>query len=95
MSTNKVFSGKAVEKALLKKGFVKEDRDHKYFVFLYEGKKTKVKTKTSHNDQDIGSSLISQMAKQLRLDKREFCDLINCPLTKEKYIAILKNKKEI
>lgn len=39
--------------------------------------------------------LISKMAKQVKLNRNEFIDLVNCPLTKEKLLKIYKERKWI
>ena len=49
-------------------------------------------TKISHGNKDIGNFLIKQMSFQCHLDKNDFMDLSNCPLSKEDYLAILKEK---
>ncbi|MEL7244323.1 MAG: hypothetical protein AAGM40_18610 [Cyanobacteria bacterium J06573_2] len=86
---------KKVESALLSKGFYKSDKHHHYFVYhTIEGHKTSLKTKTSHTKKmkDIPDNLISQMAKQCHLSKDEFLNLVDCPLTQEKYEHILQTK---
>ena len=83
---------KMIDKALTKKGFVKEDKDHHYYYYYYNGKKTSIKTKTSHGKSEIYDNLISEMSKQLLLDKDEFIRLIQCTLDGEKYKEILINK---
>lgn len=40
----------------------------------------------------ISDNLLSQMAKQCHLTKNDFIDLIDCPLTQDKYEQILKDK---
>lgn len=89
------FKARKVKQSLAKKGFEEESSDHYYFVLCENGKKTRVYTKTSRNNQDIDDPLISLMSQQLHLTKRQFMDLINCPLSKEEYIKILKNKNII
>lgn len=89
------FSASKVKKSLVKKGFKEEEGDHYYFALYENGKKTPVYTKTSHNNQDIGDSLIGLMSRQLYLSKNQFMNLINCPLSKEEYIKILKSKNVI
>jgi len=83
---------KKVENSLLKKGFSKNDSHHHFFEFWHNGKFI-LKTKTSHNGQDIDDYLIRQMYIQCKLSKEQFLDLINCPLSKEEYIDLL-NKNE-
>jgi len=78
-----------VESSLQKKGFVIEtDRDHRYFFYHSKnGKKTKVHTKISHSPKykTIGDNLIALMSKQCGLSKSDFIDLIDCPLSRDKY----------
>jgi hypothetical protein len=83
-------SGK-VCKSLKKKGFVQSNGDHKYYELFHEGKMI-LHTKVSHNGQDINDYLIGQMKNQCMIEKKEFLDLINCPLSKEDYLALLKEK---
>ena len=88
----------AVESALKAKGFRRRESDHSYFVYYtQEGKKTPVRTKTSHGrgGADIPNSLISRMAKQCKLHTTQFRDLVDCPLSQTKYEALLTKKHEI
>jgi hypothetical protein len=87
-----------VESALKKKGFSQTEGDHHWFVYVtIEGKKTTARTKTSHSQKmkDISDNLLSQMAKQCKLSKRDFLDLIDCPLSREAYEEILKEQEEL
>lgn len=90
-----VFSAKEVEKALKRVGFKMETGDHNYFRLYIDGKRTSIRTKTSHNKQDIGDALIEKMRKQVHLTKKQFIDLINNNMTVEQYIAILKENQLI
>jgi len=76
---------------LLKKGFTPAEGDHHFYLFFLDGKVV-AKIKVSHNDQEIGDSLISKMYRQCRINKSEFFDLINFPLDKQGYIKILKDQ---
>lgn len=80
---------KKARQSLLKKGFKQKEGDHHHYLYYYEGKVV-TKTKVSHNDQDIGHTLISKMHKQCKMSKGQFIDLINCPLQESEYIEILK-----
>lgn len=82
---------KKTESSLLKKGFLWASGDHNYLELWHDGKYV-LQTFLSHNNQDIGDDLISKMRKQCQLDKKEFMDLINCPLSQEAYIKLLKVK---
>ncbi|MCP4702525.1 MAG: hypothetical protein GY862_37555 [Gammaproteobacteria bacterium] len=77
-----------VEKGLLHKGFRKKEGDHHYFTYYnLKGKKTVVHTKTSHTPKmrDIPDNLLVLMAKQCRLNKADFLNLVDCPLTIDEY----------
>ena len=88
-------SKSTVESSLMKKGFQKLEKDHHYFVYVtLDGKRTTAKTKTSHTKKmkDIPDNLLSQMAKQCHLSKKEFFDLLDCPMDQNKYEKILSKK---
>ncbi len=79
---------KAVEAALEKKGFVREDGDHHYFYLVDDaGRRTGVFTKTSHSPKhkDLSDPLLGEMAKQVRLTKRDFLRLVDCSLDEGEY----------
>lgn len=78
-------------KSLQKKGFTKRNGPDRYFELWIDGVLV-LHTYVSHNDQDINEYLIHKMSFQCKLDKREFLNLINCPLSKESYLDILKGK---
>jgi hypothetical protein len=46
----------------------------------------------SHGKGDIPEKIIQKIRGQLRLSKRDFKDLIDCPLSYDDYIAILQEK---
>lgn len=77
--------GRVIRRSLTKKGFAEEMTDHVVFVFSYDGRATSVSTHMSHgaDGDDIGASLIGKMARQLFLSKKEFLDLIDCPMSEE------------
>ena len=78
---------------LEKKGFAKdESRDHIWLNYLStEGKKTAIRTKVSHGEDEIGNPLISKMAKQVRLSNTDFISLVSCTLSGEEYYHKVKN----
>lgn len=87
---------KEAEKGLSKKGFVRNDsRSHVFYNCYYEGKDTGIATCISHGRKhaDIGPDIVNSMRKQLKLDKiQDVKDLLNCPMSKEQYFDILKQK---
>lgn len=84
-----------IESNLPSKGFVEENTHHKYFYHEYQCRRTGIFTYTSHGSQykTYGDSLLKQMKKQLKLDTtKQVVDLFQCPLTKDEYNQLLKNK---
>jgi len=79
-------SRREIESALKRKGFERHEGDHSWFVYhTQDGKKTKIKTKTSHGSgaKSIGDPLLGMMAKQCCLTKSDFLNLVDCPLDRE------------
>jgi hypothetical protein len=75
-----------------------KDRGDVYFFFYFQGKKTNAFTYFSHgsDSQEITNSLIKRMKKELHLDdNQQVRELLECPLTVEMYIKILRNKNVI
>lgn len=81
-----------IEDALTGKGFERKEGDHHFFVYVTtQGKKSSVRTKTSHTPKmkEINDGLLIQMAKQCHLNKQEFLNLVDCPLSRESYEGLL------
>jgi len=79
---------KEVEHGLERKGFQKSQADHRKFIYHKEsGEKTAVWTKTSHGSSHKEISPVNQrkMAKQCKLQNKDFERLLDCPLTQEAY----------
>jgi predicted RNA binding protein YcfA (HicA-like mRNA interferase family) len=90
--------------ALEKKGFKKSahtkqrgrrgrGNHHIYYYFFYKGKQTKVKTRISHGNKEYDDKVISDIKKEMYLDKNELFDFVRCKLTESKYTAILLQRK--
>lgn len=87
---------KDVSAKLRKKGFVRnDDADHCQYFLYADGVKTKIRTKMSHGEREIGDALIQKMSKQLKLDKREFLDLVECRLDGETYLQMMRERGEV
>lgn len=83
-----------VHKNLKKKGFIQSPGDHNFFEY-YSGGKLIVTTRTSHNKQDIGDSLISAMSKQCKVKKDFFKEFISCTKSQSDYDKELKDQQLI
>lgn len=82
-----------VERALGRKGFTKiRDTKHSHFLYVTrDGLKSSVRTMISHGKKgaDIGDSLVARMARQCRINKKEFENLVDCSLSREDYENLL------
>lgn len=83
-----------VKAALQRKGFDASDGDHVFLTYITTaGLRTAIMTKVSHGgSHDIGDSLLAQMARQCKLNKPMFLQLVDCPLDRQTYEAELRNK---
>lgn len=86
IKTNKVLRG------LTKKGFCLAKGDHKHLIFYVDGKKTSIRTKVSHGSREISDSLINQMSIQIGLEKKQFINFIDCPLSVKDYLKEIQKK---
>ncbi|HUD15120.1 MAG TPA: hypothetical protein VMQ56_15820 [Terracidiphilus sp.] len=79
-----------VKQALCAKGFREDNsRDHNYYFFYYQGKKSHINTKISHNESDLNDFLCSAMARQVKLTRKQFGAFVECALTGEAYEQLL------
>ena len=90
---------RVVEKALIEKGFVKDNRK-KHISFRYytiSRVETPVNTIISRGTKklDIDIKILSAMATQCKLQLKEFRQLIDCTLSRAQYEEILIQKKII
>jgi hypothetical protein len=86
---------KGVAANLTRKGFTPGDGDHTFYRLFVDGKNTGIHTKISHGEKEIHDGLISQMAKQTKLVKKEFLDLVDCPLSLEQYLKLLRERDHL
>lgn len=81
---------KDVATGLVNKGFRLRQNDHAFYHLYVDGKKTIISTKISHGEKEIGDKLLGLMARQVRLPRSLFDDLVECPLTFDQYVALLR-----
>ena len=91
-----VRSGRDIDSALVKKGFLRfHEGDHvRYRFYGPSGDNPVARTKISHGmlGRTVGAKLISLMAKQLHLTKKQFLQLIDCTMTEKAYRETLRGK---
>lgn len=84
---------RTVMAALVRKGFASSEGDHTYYIYhTLDGRKTLAKTKVSHSGKEVPDPVLGMMARQCKLTVHEFRDLVDCPLSREQYEAILARK---
>jgi predicted RNA binding protein YcfA (HicA-like mRNA interferase family) len=86
---------KEVSAGLQKKGFAAREGDHTFYHLIVNGKKTVINTKISHGEKEIGDKLLGMMARQLRLSRRDFLNLVDCPLSLDEYLLVLRQAGHI
>lgn len=86
---------KDVSANLLRKGFQQREGDHSFFRLYVDGKKTRVGTKISHGEKEIQDGLLGQMARDTKLVKHEFLDLVDCPMTAQRYVELLRERGHV
>ena len=90
-----VLKANKVINSLTKKGFKPDNRGHKFLFYYAKGKRTSIFTYVSWGSNEINDYLIGKMSNQVRLEKDQFIDLIECPLSEEAYRELLTKKGEL
>lgn len=82
-----------VEAGLTNKGFRVTESHHRFFLYYTEGgEKSAVRTHTSQGKGiELDDFLLGQMAKQCRVSKAEFLQLVDCPLSRTDYELKLRD----
>lgn len=78
--------------ALLRMGFVPENRKDVYYFHTLNGGRTGVRTKMSHGETEVGEHLLHKMARQLYLSRSELDEFVSGRMTNETYLRILREK---
>lgn len=84
-------SAKKVALALEAKGMEREEGHHHMFRKQVDGVTTLV-TRISHDSKEIGDGIGLLMGRQLCLRLKEFWALVDCPLTEERWDAIVTER---
>jgi hypothetical protein len=84
-----------IEASLKSKGFMESHSDHNRLIFhTQSGFKSAIMTKTSWSPKvkSLGDGLLGAMARQCRLSKADFIQLVDCPIDYAAYEALLSDK---
>ena len=80
-----------MEKVFRKLALEVRTTGHYYGWLVFKGKKV-LRVHYSHGKGDIPQRVSDKIRGQLKLTKKDFNDLVACPLSYEDYLAILKKK---
>lgn len=80
-----------VEQALVAKGMERDETHHSMFRKTIDGV-THLVTRTSHGAREINDGLAKLMANQCCLQLREFWELVDCPLDKEEWERLVRER---
>lgn len=88
-------SARKVDRVLRKSlGFERRMGKHKVY-FLKVGRRVVAQTLISHGSKEISDSLLSSMARQMGITRRQLMDLIDGKLTREDYFNLLREQGKI
>jgi len=86
-----------VEKALLGKmqAIRREGKDWKYIIYNDQKKQVSRTLLSKGAKHTLDPGRVSEMAHQLGLKPRQFIDLVNCPLSREKALKIMEHNIDL
>ena len=77
---------------LLQKGFVQDESHHTMLRLVVEGRKTRIHTWFSHALRKADDWLLSLIAREIRLSKRELLLLLECTIGQEAYARMMSDR---
>lgn len=80
-----------IEKIFKKLNLKVRSTGHNYGWLIVNNKKI-LRVHYSHGKGDLPPVIVNKIRGQLKLSQKDFLELINCPLTYEGYLNILKQK---
>ena len=89
---------KDIQDVLLKKGFElnPKKKHHQFYYLKVDGKKHNIYTYLSHGNKEYSGSLMQNIKKQLKFKDTEKAEnFLDCPMSKEDYIEMLKIQEDL
>jgi len=84
-----------IQRGLTSKGFDEVNRGDIFYHFIVNGKKSGIHTMISHGEPCCGAKYLTTMARQLGLKRDELVSLVECPLSREKYERLLRERGKL
>ncbi len=79
--------------ALEAKGFEPKENDHTFYFLHVDGRKESIWTKVHHHPWGYNDKLLGFVARQMHLTMRELGDFLDCPLSRDEYIRLMRDRK--
>jgi len=86
---------RTIRRSLARKCFIEANSHHLYLHLCIDGQITRIHTYISHGVQECSDHLLGKMAKQLKLSRAELNGLIDCAMSGEAYIELLKGHGDL
>ncbi|MCL5884630.1 MAG: hypothetical protein M1377_04715 [Deltaproteobacteria bacterium] len=86
---------RTIRSALLSKGFIADDTHHEMYWFVFDGRKTSIRTRISHGVSEYGDNLLALIARQVGLSRQELYRLVDCPMDGEKLKRLLAERGKV
>lgn len=82
-----------IHNSLVKKGFRCEvGGSHQKYHLVVDEKDTGIVTLLSRSFDEYSDALLGRVARQLRLSRQEFTDLVTCKLEGTSYVSLLRER---
>lgn len=83
-----------IEASLKKKGFVEVDGSHRFYTLMVDGRKSGITTMTSKGTKykTLGDPLVAAMARELKLNKKQFIQFVDCKISGEEYLVLVRDE---
>jgi hypothetical protein len=89
-------AARTVRGALLRKGFVPiKDGDHQAFHLCVDGVRVGIRTHYSHGARECGDYILGLMSRQLLLTRSQMNALIDCQMSGEAYVEMLRERGDL
>ena len=89
------YPSRKIIRALEKKGFVRDNTHHMMFWLVIEGRRRGIRTLCQSRHTGIRGQVASSVAKEMKLRRSELDSFVQCPLQREDYLDLLREKGEI
>jgi len=86
---------RTVRRGLTSKGFDEVNRGDIFYHFIVNGRKSGIHTMMSHGETYCGTKYLTTKARQLGLNREELVQLVECPLSRDEYETLLRERGKL